>query len=514
MLDLNKIQELAVKAATLNDTKSFEFLQNSLTELKNNSNPQLRFLALRIENRLKENQNYNDYVTQQEVKKAASNADEGQREQQLRETQKQQLNATSAKLQQDKKKAEAFKNEQEELKQLKQMNDQIAYNQKINMIFEQLSVERQTLIRNLESEFNEENRQFVRNFVLDKTQTEPEASQNLHKIISHEIGEEYVRYDDRTASIDFSMQTPPKQLEETANKTQKLGDVALKEGNITAATTAYITTNNATATEAAQNAKQAEEFAKNNLQIKSYEELDRVRTQGFMEKIFEETYPKYHQQITQYNEDTTLTDEEKQEKIAKIEEKLQLDLESKAAKADIDLNNPRIKEHFASYIVTKEDVNQEQVAKLLKIDEERLKEQQEEQRKVKEAQKEFLDEIEGPNPTPTPKKEEKLEEVKTNEVQEKGKLKEEDLNDLLTAKNDFRTDPDPNSEKIANKAAEIMQATIEGRNQQMIEESQQPDNKPSYAEQVNKQLREAQKEQEQQELNQQNNNNANLASQK
>ena len=275
-----------------------------------------------------------------------------------------------------------------------------------------------------------------------------------------------------------------------------------------------ITTNNATATEAAQNAKQAEEFAKNNLQIKSDEELDRVRTQGFMEKIFEETYPKYHQQITQYNEDTTLTDEEKQEKIAKIEEKLQLDLESKAAKADIDLNNPRIKEHFASYIVTKEDVNQEQVAKLLKIDEERLKEQQEEQRKVKEAQKEFLDEIEGPNPTPTPKKEEKLEEVKTNEVQEKGKLKEEDLNDLLTAKNDFRTDPDPNSEKIANKAAEIMQATIEGRNQQMIEESQQPDNKPSYAEQVNKQLREAQKEQEQQELNQQNNNNANLASQK
>ena len=77
----------------------------------------------------------------------------------------------------------------------------------------------------------------------------------------------------------------------------------------------------------------------------------------------------------------------------------------------------------------------------------------------------------------------------------------------------FRTDKDPNSEKIANKAAEIMQATIEGRNQKMIEESQQPDNRPSYAEEVNKRLREAQKEQEQQELNQQNNN-TNLSSQK
>ena len=110
-------------------------------------------------------------------------------------------------------------------------------------------------------------------------------------------------------------------------------------------------------------------------------------------------------------------------------------------------------------------------------------------------------------------KEEKLEEVKTNkQEQEKGKLKQEDLNDLLTTKTDFRTDPDPNSEKIANKAADIMQATIEGRNQKMIEESQQPDNEPSYAEQINKQLREAQKEQEQQELNQ--NNNANLSSQK
>lgn len=103
MLDLNKIQELAVKAATLNDTKSFEFLQNSLTELKNNSDPKLRFLALKIENRLKENQNYNDYVkTQQEVKKDASNAVEEQREQ--RETQKQQVNAVSAKIQQNKKK--------------------------------------------------------------------------------------------------------------------------------------------------------------------------------------------------------------------------------------------------------------------------------------------------------------------------------------------------------------------------------------------------------------------------
>lgn len=193
MLDINKIQELALKASTLNDTKSFEFLQNSLTELKNSSNPQFRFLALRIENRLKENQNYNDYVkTQQEVKKVESNADEVHREQ-VREAQKQQFNATSAKIQQDKKKAEAFKNEQDELKQLKQMNDQAAYNMKINMIFAQLSVERQTLIKSVESEFKEESRQQVRNFVLDKTQTEQEAGQNLHKIISHEIGEEYVR---------------------------------------------------------------------------------------------------------------------------------------------------------------------------------------------------------------------------------------------------------------------------------------------------------------------------------
>ena len=474
MLDLNKIKELASKASTLNDIKSFEFLQNSLPELKSSSNPQFRFLALRIENRLKENQNYNDYVktTQQEVKKAASNVEE-QKEQ--RETQKQQLNATSAKLQQDKKKAETFKNEQEELKQLKQMNDQIAYNQKINMIFEQLSVERQTLIRNLESEFKEETRQQVRNFVLDKTQTEPEASQNLHKIISHEIGEEYVRYDDRTASIDFSMQTPPELLKQTADKTQKLGDVALDNNNITAATSAYITTNNATATEAAQNAKKAEEFAKNTLQMKGEEELNSAKTQGFMATIFEETYPKYQQQIEKIKDTPKLTDEQKQEKIERIEQKLQSDLESKVAKYDIDLNNPKTKEHLANFIAKQENVNQEQVAKLLKIDEERLKEAQKEEREAKKALEASLDEIDG-----LP----------------------------------FRTKPDPNSEKIANKAAEIMQATIEGRNQKMIEDCQQPDNKPSYAEEANKRLREMQKEQEQQEELNQQNNNANLSSQK
>lgn len=476
MLDINKIQELAKKADILNDTKSFEFLQNSLTELKNNSNPQLRFLALRIENRLKENQNYNDYVkTQQEVKKAASNADEHR--EQLRETQKQQINATSAKLQQDKKKAEAFKNEQEELKQLKQLNDQAAYNQKINMIFAQLSIEQQTSIKNLEHEFKEENQQLVRNFVLDKTQTEPEASQNLHKIISHEIGEEYVRYDDRTASIDFSMQTPPELLKETADKTQKLGDVALDNNNLTAATSAYITTNNATATEAVQNAKQAEEFAKNTLQMKGEEELNSAKIQGFLGKIFEETYPKYQQQIDKINNNKIYTDEEKQEQIKHIEQKLQLKLESQASQADIDLNNPKTKEHLASFIAKQENVNQEQVAKILKIDEERLKEKQKEEEQVKKALEASLDEIDG-----LP----------------------------------FRTKPDPNSEKIANKAAEIMQATIEGRNQKMIEDCQQPDNKPSYAEEANKRLREMQKEQEQQqeELNQQNNNNANLSNQK
>lgn len=247
MLDINKIKELAKKADILNDTKSFEFLQNSLTELKNNSNPQLRFLALRIENRLKENQNYNDYVkTQQEVKKAESNADEVHREQ-AREAQKQQLNATSAKIQQDKKKAEAFKNEQEELKQLKQMNDQIAYNQKINMIFEQLSIERQTLIRNLESEFKEETRQQVRNFVLDKTQTKEEVGQNLYKIMSPEVGNGNVSVNEN-GYVNFSVNTPSDQLEKAAGQLQDLGNVALDNNNPTAAVGAYSGANNATVT--------------------------------------------------------------------------------------------------------------------------------------------------------------------------------------------------------------------------------------------------------------------------
>lgn len=472
MLDINKIQELAKKADILNDTKSFEFLQNVLPELKSSSNPQFRFWALRIENQLKDNQNYNDYVTQQEVKKAASNVDE-QREQ--RETQKQQLNATSAKLQQDKKKAEAFKNEQEELKQLKQMNDQAAYNQKINMIFAQLSIEQQTSIRSLEHEFKEENQQLVRNFVLDKTQTEQEAGQNLYGIMKNELGKEYVRYDDRTASIDFSTETPTELLKETAGKTQKLGNTALELGNLNAATNAYVTTNNATATEAAQNAKKAEDFAKNTLQMKGEEELNSAKTQGFMATIFEETYPKYQQQIDKINNNKIYTDEEKQEKIKHIEQKLQSDLESKASQADIDLNNPKTKEHLASFIAKQENVNQEQVAKILKIDEERLKEKQKEEEQAKKALEASLDEIDG-----LP----------------------------------FRTKPDPNSEKIANKIADIMQATINGENQKMIEESQQPDNKPSYAEEANKRLREMQKEQEQQEELNQQNNNANLSNQK
>lgn len=512
MLDINKIQELALKADTLNDTKSFDFLQNSLTELKNNSNPQLRFLALRIENRLKENQNYNDYVkTQQEVKKVANNAADEHREQ-LRETQKQQLNATSAKLQQDKKKAEAFKNEQEELKQLKQLNDQAAYNQKINMIFEQLSVERQTLIRNLESEFNEENRQFVRNFVLDKTQTKEEVGQNLYKITSNEVGKEYVRYDDRTAHIDFSMQTPPDQLVKVAKQLQDLGNGALDNNNPTAAVGAYSGANNATVTKATQDAHKAADIAINNLQLKTEEGKKAATIGAFLFQLKEETFSNYQEQIDKINNDPEFADEEKQERIEEIKSNLQSDLKSKAKEANIDLSSPEAKEQIIRNIIQDVDIKkQEQIGAFFNIKPEEIE-------KAKKADEELMNLVEEDaekkkNPTPPEEKpkEEKLEEVKTNE-QEKGKLKQEDLNDLLTTKTDFRTDPDPNSEKIANKAADIMQATIEGRNQKMIEESQQPDNKPSYAEQINKQLREAQKEQEQQELNQ--NNNANLSSQK
>lgn len=507
MIDINKIKELALNADTLNDTKSFDFLQNSLPELKNNSNPQLRFLALKIENRLKENQNYNDYVnkTQQEVKKAASNVEE-QKEQ--RETQKQQINATSAKLQQDKKKAEAFKNEQEELKQLKQLNDQAAYNQKINMIFEQLSVERQTLIRNLESEFNEENRQFVRNFVLDKTQTKEEVGQNLYKIMSPEVGNGNVSVNEN-GYVNFSVNTPPEQLEKAAVQLQDLGNVALDNNNPTAAVGAYSGANNATVTKATQEAHKAADIAINNLQLKTEEGKKAATIGAFLFQLKEETFSNYQEQIDKINNDKTFTDEEKQEQIEDIKNNLQSDLKSKAKEANIDLNSPEAKEQIIRYIIQDVGIKkQEQIGAFFNIKPEEIE-------KAKKADEELMNLVEEDaekKKNPTPPKEEKLEEVKTNE-QEKGKLKQEDLNDLLTTKTEFRTDPDPNSEKIANKAADIMQMTIEGRNQKMIEESQQADNEPSYAEEANKRLREAQKEQEQLELNQQNNN-ANLASQK
>lgn len=508
MLDINKIKELALKADTLNDTKSFDFLQNSLTELKNNSNPQLRFLALKIENRLKENQNYNDYKTQQEVKKVTSNVDE-QREQ-VREAQKQQLNATSAKIQQDKKKAEAFKNEQEELKQLKQLNDQAAYNQKINMIFAQLSIEQQTSIRSLEHEFKEENQQLVRNFVLDKTQTKEEVGQNLYKIMSPEVGNGNVSVNEN-GYVNFSVNTPSDQLEKAAVQLQDLGNVALDNNNPTAAVGAYSGANNATVTKATQDAHKAADIAINNLQLKTEEGKKAAIIGAFLFQLKEETFSNYQEQIDKINNDKTFTDEEKQEQIEDIKNNLQSDLKSKAKEANIDLNSPEAKEQIIRYIIQDVGIKkQEQIGAFFNIKPEEIE-------KAKKADEELMNLVEEDaekKKNPTPPKEEKLEEVKTNEQeQEKGKLKQEDLDDLMTAKNDFRTDPDPNSEKIANKAADIMQATIEGRNQKMIEESQQPDNKPSYAEQVNKQLREAQKEQEQQELNQQNNN-ANLSSQK
>lgn len=509
MLDINKIQELASKATTLNDIKSFEFLQNVLPELKSSSNPQFRFWALRIENQLKENQNYNDYVkTQQEAKKTTSNADEGQREQ-LRETQKQQINATSAKLQQDKKKAEVLKNEQEELKQLKQMNDQIAYNQKINMIFEQLSIERQTLIRNLESEFNEENRQFVRNFVLDKTQTKEEVGQNLYKIMSPEVGNGNVSVNEN-GYVNFSVNTPSDQLEKAAVQLQDLGNVALDNNNPTAAVGAYSGANNATVTKATQDAHKAADIAINNLQLKTEEGKKAATIGAFLFQLKEETFSNYQEQIDKINNDPEFADEEKQERIEEIKSNLQSDLKSKAKEANIDLSSPEAKEQIISIISKEDDIKkQEQIGAFFNIKPEEIE-------KAKKADEELMNLVEEDaekKKNPTPPKEEKLEEVKTNEQeQEKGKLKQEDLNDLLTTKTEFRTDPDPNSEKIANKAADIMQMTIEGRNQKMIEESQQADNEPSYAEEANKRLREAQKEQEQQELNQ--NNNANLSSQK
>lgn len=69
---------------------------------------------------------------------------------------------------------------------------------------------------------------------------------------------------------------------------------------------------------------------------------------------------------------------------------------------------------------------------------------------------------------------------------------------------EFVKDEDFNATIIANKVGDIMQKTINGENQKMIEESQQPDNKPSYAENANKMLRQMQ-EQEKEEMGKQNN---------
>ena len=81
---------------------------------------------------------------------------------------------------------------------------------------------------------------------------------------------------------------------------------------------------------------------------------------------------------------------------------------------------------------------------------------------------------------------------------------ESHIGDIEYAKNE-----DINSTMIADKIGDIMQKTINGENQKMLEESQQPDNKPSYAENANKILRQMQ-EQEKEEMERQ--NNINLAS--
>ena len=322
---LNQVQNLNI--AEVKDTGTLQELASIADELINSSNAQERFLAIKIKNRLEQNDHYQnllktDLIQKEEVKATADKQFE-------RAYQVHRENSSIANLQTRK---------QEEVKESKAQEE-----------FNKLTAQQQQAIIKLEYLYLPELRQQVREFILDDTKATPE---NFAGIINKQIKSEAVLVEkdkDGNEYITLSEDTTTEKANEIEHIAQQTGDAAIEAGKMKPAVVAYSTVNAANVKEADNNFEEGKEEAYRIFQAKTAENKTAIDIQGIAFQLNEEVFKKYAENLQNLE---GVSKEEKEELLVEYENDLTKYINKILTKHNIDLSNDEQKELFVKSVLT------------------------------------------------------------------------------------------------------------------------------------------------------------------
>lgn len=403
----NEIKQLVrdMKIETVADTGTFQELESIAAELLNSNDTGNKLLAMRIQARLNENPNYQDFVKRAEI------------EQEVKETENDQKIAKQQEIRQTNATANVEHRRREESKA------RYEEDKKVTEAFNKLSVEQQKMIIELEKNFKPEVQQELRAFLLDKEKSTP---QNFAHIMNKEIGNDVVKIeksDDGKEFITTDEKTKTAEATKLSEKSEKVADTAFKTGNVDAGIIAASTMDAANVRVATNNTKEAVEKIENEGDAwTSKDALDNMTEQqkddylkgAAVQKFInldltEKVLPKHFEKVNKL-ENANLSEEEKKNKINDYNQDLMLNIKKGLKENNVDLNNEADRNSFISTLSNNANIPEEQ--KNVIVEKLGIKQAYEKHKKEQEdvaAEIDAADIDSKPNPAPEAKKAEEKE---------------------------------------------------------------------------------------------------------
>lgn len=323
---LNQVQNLNI--AEVKDTGTLQELASIADELINSSNAQERFLAIKIKNRLEQNDYYQNYLKSELI-------------------QKEEVKATA-----DKQFERAYQvhRENSSIANLQTKRQEEAKESKAQEAFNKLTAQQQQAIVRLEYLYLPELRQQVREFILDDTKA---TNENFASIINKQVNSEavLVKTDkDGNEYITLSEDTTTEKANEIEHIAQQTGDAAVEAGKMKPAVVAYSTVNAANVKEADNNFEEGKEEAYRIFQAKTTENKTAIDIQGIAFQLNENVFKKYAENLQKLE---NVPENLKEKLRANYENDLaDNNIENFLTKHNVDLSNDEQKELFVKSVLT------------------------------------------------------------------------------------------------------------------------------------------------------------------
>lgn len=322
---LNQVQNLNI--ATISDAGTLQELASISEELINSSNAQERFLAIKIRNRLEQNDYYQNYLKSELI-------------------QKEEVKATA-----DKQFERAYQvhRENSSIANLQTKRQEEAKESKAQEAFNKLTAQQQQAIVRLEYLYLPELREQVREFMLDDSKA---TAENLANIMNKQLGNDYVQVEtgkDGSKFTTMADNTPTDKTNEIEYIAQEGFNTSIELGKMPQAVEYGKVVNAANVKEADNNFEEGKEEAYRIFQAKTTENKTAIDIQGIAFQLNENVFKKYAENLQKLE---NVPENLKEKLRANYENDLADNIENFLTKHNVDLSNDEQKELFVKSVLT------------------------------------------------------------------------------------------------------------------------------------------------------------------